>query len=151
MKKFLLLLAILICGSLFLVGCGGSDDDDAAADDAAAAPAAPSDDSADADDDADDDAEPVDPNAEFAAVIPSGLALADKYTISGRGTVFVVRCNAISGAANYVFTTSFGGSETVATPEANFLKAGPDEPFTLSVYAINADGFNSKTASTSLN
>ena len=148
MKKFLLLLAILICGSLFLMGCGGSDDNDAAA----PTPAATDDDSADADADDDGDAvEPADPNAEFAAVIPSGLVLADKYTISGRGTVFVVRCNAISGAASYVFTTSFGGSETVATPEANFLKAGPDEPFTLSVYAINADGFNSKTASASLN
>lgn len=148
MKKFLLLLAILICGSVFWVGCGGSDDDAAPA---PAAPAAPSDDSADADDDADDGAEPVDPNAEFAAVIPSGLALADKYAISGRGTVYAVRCNAISGAASYVFTTSFGATETAATPQASFLKAGPDEPFTLSVYAINADGFNSKTASASLN
>ena len=146
MKKFLLLLAILICGSLFWVGCGGSDDDGDAA--PAPTPAATDDDGADADDD---DAEPTDPNAEFAAVIPSGLALADKYTISGRGTAYTVRCNAIAGAVSYVFTTSFGGSETVAAPEASFLKSGPDEPFTLSVYAINADGFNSKTASASLN
>ena len=144
MKRFLLLLAMLICGSLFWVGCGGSDDDGDAAPAPAPTPAATDDDSAD-------DAEQTDPNAEFAAVIPSGLALADKYTISGRGTVFVVRCNAIAGAASYVFTTSFGGSETVAAPEASFLKSGPDEPFTLSVYAINADGFNSKTASASLN
>lgn len=145
MKKFLLLLAMLICGALFLTSCGGSDGEDPAP----AAPAAPSDDGADADDG--DDAETVDPNAEFAAVIPSGLELTDKYTISGRGTVYVVRCNAIAGAASYVFTTSFGASETVATPETNFLKAGTDEAFTLSVYAINADGFNSKTASASLN
>lgn len=147
MKKLLWLLAILVCGSLFLTGCGGSDDDDAAAEDAAAAPAAP----AASDADKDDDTETVDPNAEFAAVIPAGLALSDKYTISGRGTVYAVRCNAIAKAASYVFTTSFGATETVSTPQTSFLKSGPDEPFTLSVYAVNADGFNSKTASASLN
>jgi hypothetical protein len=140
MKKFLLLLAILISGSLFLMGCGGSDDDSTVA-----PPAATSDDS-----DADEAVVP-DPNAAFAAIIPAGLALEDKFSISGRGIAFTVRCNAIPGAASYVFTTSFGGSESVVTPEASFLKAGADEPFTLSVYAINANGFNSKTASASLN
>jgi hypothetical protein len=65
--------------------------------------------------------------------------------------VYQVRCNAINGAASYTFTTSFGGSETVAANNVAFNKTGADEPFTLSVYATNADGINTRTASQNLN
>lgn len=134
MKKFLVLLAILIGGCLFLAGCGGSDSKD----DAGTPAPAPTDTAPDA-------------NAQFRAVTPSGLALTDKFSIAGRGIVYAVKCNAIAGAVSYVFTTSFGGSESVAAPQAEFLKPGADAPFTLSVYAINSGGHNTKTASANLN
>ncbi len=143
MKKWMWMMAVMLAGSLALTGCGSdSDDDDDAADAAeppAAAPAA----------EPDDDAPSA--NEQFAGVTPSGLALTDKFSIAGRGIVYQVRCNAIDGAASYTFTTSFGGSETVAANNVAFNKAGADEPFTLSVYATNADGINTRTASQDLN
>jgi hypothetical protein len=137
MKKLLLLLTVLIMGGLFWVGCGGSDDTEAVA--PAPAPAATN--------------APVAPdaNAVFAAITPSGLALTDKYTISGRGTVYSLKCSAIDRAASYTFTTSFGASETVAVPTISFQHSGPDVAFTFSVYASNADGFNTRTASANVN
>ena len=121
MKRFLLMLAILMCSACLFTGCGGDGDDDS--------DAAPTTEDTDAGD---------------AAITPSGLSLTDKYTISGR-------CTPIPGATSYVFTTGFGQSETVEEPKASFLKSGPDESFNLSVYAINAEGFNTKTASATLN
>ena len=144
MKRFLLMLAILMCSACLFTGCGGDGDDDS--------DAAPTTE----DTDAGDGADPVDENAQFAAITPSGLSLTDKYTISGRGTAYsgtayTCRCTPIPGATSYVFTTGFGQSETVEEPKASFLKSGPDESFNLSVYAINAEGFNTKTASATLN
>ena len=139
MKRFLLMLAILMCSACLFTGCGGDGDDDS--------DAAPTTE----DTDAGDGADPVDENAQFAAITASGLSLTDKYTISGRGTAYTCRCTPIPGATSYVFTTGFGQSETVEEPKASFLKSGPDESFNLSVYAINAEGFNTKTASATLN
>jgi len=145
MKKWMWMMAILLAGSLALTGCGSdSDDDDDAADAAEPPAAAPA-----AEQPADDDAPSA--NEQFAGVTPSGLALTDKFSIAGRGIVYEVRCDAIDGAASYTFTTSFGGSETVAANNVAFNKAGADEPFTLSVYATNADGINTRTASQDLN
>ena len=79
------------------------------------------------------------------------LVLEDKFTIAGRGTVYTVRCTAIAGAVSYTFTTSFGASETVAVNTVGFQKTGADEAFTLSVYATNAKGINTRTASKKLN
>ncbi len=134
MKKLFWLLAILMSGVLFLTGCGGGDDDD---DDGTVvvtnAPAGP------------------DANAQFAATIPSGLELADKFTVVGHGVVYTIRCNAIAGAANYTFTTSFGTSATVAEPVLSFEHAGADEQFNFSVYATNTNNFNTQTASATVN
>ena len=94
---------------------------------------------------------PPSANEQFAAITPSGLVLEDKFTIAGRGTVYTVRCTAIAGAVNYTFTTSFGASETVAANTVGFQKTGADEAFTLSVYATNAKGINTRTASKKLN
>ena len=87
----------------------------------------------------------------FQRVRPSGLTLVNKLNVAGRGTVYEVRCNAINGAVRYHFTTSFGQSETSAMPETAFLKAGPDDPFTLSVFATNAAGERTRTVSRVLN
>jgi hypothetical protein len=142
MTKLLWLLAILMCGTLFLVGCGGGSDED----DAGVAPAVVTNTPPPVVTNA-----PPDPNAEFAAITPAGLQLADKFTIVGRGTVYSLRCNAIAGAANYTFTTSFGASQTVAVPTVSLLYAGADDEFTFSVYATNTNGFNTRTASASVN
>ena len=132
MKKLFCLFTILACGLLSLTGCGGSDSSDEDTTVTTNAPAA-------------------DPNATFAAVIPSGLELASKYTIVGHGVVYTIRCNAITGAANYSFTTSFGTSATVAEPVLAFEHAGVDEQFTYSVYATNTNNFNTQTASATVN
>ena len=143
MKTWMWMMAVMLAGSLALTGCGSdSDDDDDAADAAeppAAAPAA----------EAEDDAPTA--NEQFAGVTPSGLTLTDKFSIAGRGMVYQVRCDAVAGAASYTFTTSFGGSETVAANNVALNKTGADESFTLSVYATNAEGINTRTASAAVN
>ena len=163
MKKFPLLLAILICGACFLSGCEGDGDDDAPAIDSSANQPADGasgggssgDTSADSDeeetsaDDTDRAAPapaPVDANAAFQATVPSGLGLKSKYSVAGRGTVYVLGCNEIPGAVTYVFSC-FARTENVATPQAGFLLVGPGDPFEWEVYAINADGYNTQTAS----
>ena len=146
MKKYYLLAAMLLSGMLLGVGCS-SDDDDSSADDAAAPAAAP-----DATSDDDSDAAP-DANATFAAVTPSGIKQTDKFVIAGRGTALAVVCDAISGAASYTFTSSFGASETSPTPATAFLAtaAQAGASYTLSVYATNGDGINTKTGSATVN
>ncbi|NLG34502.1 MAG: hypothetical protein GX548_04025 [Lentisphaerae bacterium] len=143
MKKWMWMMAVMLAGSLALTGCSSdSDDDDDAADAAeppAAAPAA----------EAEDDAPSA--NEQFAGITPSGLALTEKFSIVGRGMVYQVRCDAVAGAASYTFTTSFGGSETVAANNVALNKTGADESFTLSVYATNAEGINTRTASAAVN
>lgn len=138
MKKQSWMILPLLTAALFLTGCGSDSDSDSNDDAPPAAPAAES------------DAAPS-ANERFAAITPSGLVLSDKFTIAGRGTVYEVRCTAIAGAVSYTFTTSFGGSETVAANNVAFNKAGADESFTLSVYATNGDGINTRTATASLN
>ena len=139
MKKSFLFAAILLSGMLFFVGCGGgSDDSSTTVADPAAAPAA-------------DPADAV--NAAFAAVTPSGIAQTDKFTIAGRGTVLTVECGAISGAVSYTFTTSFGAS-VVSASRSTAIQATTAQgsaSYTLSVYATNADGVNTKTGSASVN
>jgi hypothetical protein len=138
MNKLFPMLAILICGTLLCVGCGGGDDDS--------------------------DAPPVttnttvvvtnaapDANAQFAALTPAGLTLADKFTIVGRGVVYTLRCTAIPLAASYTFTTSFGATETVAVPTVAIEYAGADDEFNFSVYATNTNGFNTRTATVVVN
>ena len=131
MKNLLLLMAILMSGTLFLAGCEGESDDSPANPVVVATntPAAP------------------DANALFSAITPAGLALQDKFTIAGRGTVYILQCTAIAGATSYTFTTSFGASSTVAVPTVSVQKSGADVKFTFSVYASNAEGFNTRTAS----
>jgi hypothetical protein len=150
MSKFVLPIALVLSGMLCLTGCGGSDSDDSSSS-SVAAPAAPSGSgSAPA-------AAPSDPsdalNAAFAAVTPSGIAQTDKFVISGRGSVFTVECSAISGAVSYTFTTSFGATGTAATPSVGLSGTAADgaSPYTLSVYATNADGINTKTGSATVN
>lgn len=133
MKKLFWLLAILMSGVLFLAGCGGGDDDDDGTVVVTNAPAGP------------------DANAQFAASVPTGLELADKFTVAGRGTVYTIRCNAIAGAVSYTFTTSFGTSATVAEPVLALEHAGADEQFNFSVYATNTNNFNTQTATATVN
>ncbi|MDY0145506.1 MAG: hypothetical protein RBS84_05880 [Kiritimatiellia bacterium] len=136
MKIYSWMILPLLTASLFLTGCGSdSDNNDEAP---PAAPVVQSD-------------APPSANEQFAAITPSGLVLEDKFTIAGRGTVYTVRCTAIAGAVSYTFTTSFGASETVAVNTVGFQKTGADEAFTLSVYATNAKGINTRTASKKLN
>ena len=132
MKKLFWLAAILTCGVLSLTGCGGSDSSDEDTVVTTNAPAA-------------------DPNTQFAAIMPSGLQLAGKFTIAGRGVVYTIQCNAIAGAANYSFTTSFGTSATVAEPVLAFEHDGADEQFNFSVYATNTNNFNTQTATAIVN
>lgn len=142
MKKGFLLIAMLMSGMPFFAGCSGGDDDSSA--DAAAPPAVtPADDS---------DAAP-DANASFAAITPSGIKQTDKFVISGRGTALAVACDAIDGATSYTFTASFGASETSPTPSTSFLAtaAQAGASYTLSVYATNGDGINTKTGSATVN
>lgn len=143
MKTWMWMMAVMLAGSLAITGCSSDSDDDNDAADAAAPPAAAP--SAEPDDDA------PSANEQFAGVTPSGLALTEKFSIVGRGMVYQVRCDAVAGAASYTFTTSFGGSETVAANNVAFNKTGADEPFTLSVYATNAEGINTRTTSASVN
>ena len=138
MKKHNWMILPLLTAALFLTGCGSDSDSDS---DDEAAPAPPA---------VESDAGPS-ANEQFAAITPSGLTLTDKFTIAGRGTVYNVRCDAIDDAVSYTFTTSFGGSETVANNNVSLQKTGADEAFTLSVYATNGDGINTRTASASLN
>jgi len=134
MTKLSLLIAILLSGMLCLTGCGGSDSDD---------PGAVLGDP------------PVDATAAadlaFADTTPSGLAMTDKFSIVGRGNTYTVKCNAISGATSYTFTTSFGATEVSGSPTTSFLSTGPDNVFTLSVYATNGNGIQTKTASAEVN
>ena len=135
MKKLFWILALLASGVFFWTGCGDDNDDDGGNTTIVVtnAPAGP------------------DANAQFAALVPAGLVLEDKFTIVGRGTVYTLRCDAIAGAASYTFTTSFGSSETVAEPTVADQYAGADDAFTFSVHATNADGFNTQTASATVN
>ena len=139
MSKFTLLIAILISGMLCLTGCGGSDSDDSSS----SAAAAPADASGSSGSGAAPAADPADAaNASFAAVVPSGIAQADKFVISGRGTAFTVQCTAISGAVSYTFSSSFGATATSPTPSVGLSGTTADgsSSYTLSVYATNADG-----------
>ena len=141
MKKVFLLAAILMGGTLSFVGCGGGDDNKDPATTVVVVTNAPA---------------PVvtnapDANALFAAITPANVRLGDKFTIVGHGTVYTLRCDAIAGAASYTFTTSFGASQTVAAPTVSVQKAGVDEEFTLSVYATNGNGINTRTASATVN
>ena len=128
----------LLTTALFLTGCGSDSDHDDDAPPAAPVPEVEAD-------------APPSANEQFAAITPSGLVLENKFSIAGRGIVYDVRCTAIANAVSYTFTTSFGGSETVAANNVAFNKKGADEAFTLSVYATNGDGINTRTASASLN
>ena len=76
-----------------------------------------------------------DANAEFAALAPENLRLTDKFTVQGRGTVYTLECDAVAGAV----------------PLLAIEHAGADEEFTVSVYATNDDGFNTRTASATVN
>lgn len=137
MKAWFWMLAMLASGVLFWTGCDSDDDDDES--DAPPtvvvtnAPAAP------------------DANADFAALAPENLRLTDKFTVQGRGTVYTLECDAVAGAVSYTFTTSFGDTVTVAVPLLAIEHAGADEEFTVSVYATNDDGFNTRTASATVN
>ncbi len=90
-------------------------------------------------------------NEQFASVIPSGLRLRERFTIVGRGTTYVLECSPIAGAVSYTFTTSFGATEAADSNSIGILRAGADEPFTFSVYATNAEGINTRTASRAVN
>lgn len=147
MKKSFLWATILLSGTFSLVGCGGGDDNDDSSSAAApaAVPAAPA---------AVPAADPSEAaNAAFAATTPSGLQQSDKFTIAGRGTALAVACHVISGAKSYTFTTSFGASEISALPRTAFMVtvAQAGAPYTLSVYATNENGINTKTGSATVN
>ncbi len=160
MKKFLLLLAILVCGALFVSGCGGDDDDDGApasgsstngtsggtSSGGTSGGTSTNGTSGGGTSGGGTSTPAPDANATFQALTPSGLALVDKFSIAGRGTVYVLGCNEIPGAVAYVFTC-FGTTENVGTPQASFLRAGPEDPFGWDVYAINSAGYNTQTAS----
>lgn len=152
MNKRLWMLAILICGSLFLVGCDDDDDDDGGSTAGGTSTTGTSGGTSGGDTSSDstsggDAATPApDANAAFQAISPSNLRLVDQYDVAGRGTVYTVACNEIPGAAAYVFTC-FGTTENVGVPQASFLKAGPREPFEWNVFAINSAGYNTQTAS----
>lgn len=82
----------------------------------------------------------------FQRILPSGLAMGPKSW-----NRYPVRCDAIDGAVRYHFTTSFGASISSATPEAVFVRPPADDPFTLSVFATNAAGEHTRTASRLVN
>ncbi len=153
MTKLSLLIAILLSGMLCLTGCGSSDSDDSST--AAADPAAPAAPAADAGDALGNP--PVDAataaDLAFADTTPSGIKQTDKFIIAGRGTSFVVACNAISGATSYTFTTSFGATGTSPTPSVGLQGTVADggSDYTLSVYATNGNGIQTKTGSASVN
>lgn len=143
--KTALFSAFILTSALFFFGCGGGDDDsgttttnvvvvtNAAAPVVTNAPAAP------------------DANAAFANITPGGLS-ADKFTIAGRGTVYTFQCAVVPGAVSYTFTTSLGYSETVPTPEYGVNIASPPAgEVTYNVYATNANGVNTKTATGTIN
>ena len=137
MRAWFWMLAMLASGVLFWTGCDSDDgDDDSDAPPTVVvtnAPAAP------------------DANAVFAALAPENLRLTDKFTIQGRGIVYTLECDAVDGAVSYTFTTSFGDTATVAVPLLAIQHAGADEEFTVSVYATNDDGFNTRAASATVN
>ena len=135
MKKLFWILAVLASGVFFWTGCGDDNDDDGGNTTIVVtnAPAGP------------------DANAQFAALVPAGLVLEDKFTIVGRGTVYTLRCDAIAGAASYTFTTSFGASENVDVPTVAIEYAGADDEFNFRVYATNTNGFNTQTATAVVN
>lgn len=143
-KRFLPLVAILTGAVLFVCGCdgGGSDDDDS---DEAAAPAA---DNAPAPAPAPESDPAPDANEAFASITPSGLQ-GDRFTIVGRGTVYTFSCNAVPGAVRYTFT-SIVGSATVEEPTWG-TQGLIDGVVDFTVYATNAEGVNTRTASGSTN
>ena len=77
--------------------------------------------------------------------------MSDRFTIAGRGTTYVLECSPIAGAVSYTFTTSFGATEVSDSNSISILRAGADAPFTFSVYATNAEGINTRTASRAVN
>ena len=86
----------------------------------------------------------------FQRILPSGLAMGPKsYFVPLHR--YPVRCDAIPGAVRYHFTTSFGEVAVSATPEARFERRSNDDPFTLSVFATNAAGERTRTASRVVN
>lgn len=134
MRRFWLLLAMLVAGTLAFVGCEGDSGDD----DDEATPAVA--------DEADEEAEPApDPDAAFANITPAGLSM-DQFVIVGRGTAYTFTCNAIDGAVSYTFTSSLGTSETVGEPTAGVLDNTGAVDVTFEVYATNGDGINTRTA-----
>ena len=165
MKKYLLHLAILVCGALFVSGCGGDDDDDGTpaggsstngtsggtSGGGTATNGTSGGTSTNGTSGGGTPAPAPDANAEFQAVTPSGLALQDKFSIAGRGTVYVLGCNEVPGAVSYVFTAFGGNTENVPTPQASFLWTGPLAPFNWQVYAINSAGYQTQTASANVN
>lgn len=131
MRYSYLFLAAILATGLALVGCegSGSDDGDTIEVTVTNPPAA------------------SDPDADFARITPSGLS-GDKFSIAGRGTVFTFRCSPIAGAVSYTFTSDLGSSDTVAAPEVGVNVAGPvPAQATFTVYATNADGINTRSAS----
>ncbi len=153
MTKLSLLIAILLSGMLCLTGCGGGDDDNG---DASASASGSSSGSAPAAAPAADPgstvgAPPVDVAGDlFAATIPSGLKMVDKRPF-GAGQIYYIECDSIPEATQYVFTISYGETKTAPVPDTFFLNNGPDNIFTVSVYALNGNGVQSKTASAEIN
>jgi len=151
MKRSLLFVSILLCGMVCLMGCGGGDSDDSSS--SAAAPAAPSSSGSSSGSAPAVTNAPAAPDADavFAATSPTSLKMSNKFTIAGRGIVYEVVCDAISGATTYTFTISYGDTQTAVSPTTAFLNTGPDNVFTVTVYATNANGIQSKSASTEIN
>lgn len=157
--------AILISMSLFLAGCESDDDGSSSEEAAATATSGGStsgSDTASASSDGDADtatsndgaadaastpsaAEP-EPADSFADIVPSGLKVKESYTIVGRGTMYVLACDAIDGAVSYTFMNSFGSGSTGPLPQAQFLRQGVDNDFSFTVTAKNADGVMTQTA-----
>ena len=168
MKKYWVW-AILISMSLFWAGCE-SDDDGSSSEETAAsatsdggtsgsdAASASSDSAADTATSSDSAADAAsnsaaaepEPADSFADIVPSGLKVKESYTIAGRGTMYVLACDAIEGAVSYTFMNSFGSGSTGPLPQAQFLRQGIDNDFSFTVTAKNADGVVTQTATKSV-
>ena len=141
MKKYPWMIVACLITALFLTACGSDskkDDDPEVPDNGAVTkPGA----------EAEKDETTLNTDSLFLFTTPKGLRVNGTYIVNGVKAV-VLACDPVNNAVSYTFQPSFGQEFTSAAPKASYMYNGGT--FTLSVYATNAKGQKTKTASASL-
>jgi hypothetical protein len=152
LNKWMVLLATVLALGL-ATGCGSSDDDDSSSAAATTDSSGSTSGSADASDDAADAADADESAAntfDFTKQTPQALT-STQTSSSFLNTTVALSCGAIKTATQYTFTTDLGTSETVNAPTRTVTVTVQAKDFgkklRYSVYAVNAAGESSQTAS----